>query len=98
MGGEENVTREAVEAAGLDWREWNYFVLEMLEDQRDMQEHIASEVARIEAATGEKVNLPKLVKNRHGLLYLADPPEETLPTGESESLAGREPPPDTAWG
>ncbi|MDQ3996525.1 MAG: hypothetical protein M3303_05855 [Gemmatimonadota bacterium] len=29
MGGEDKVTRKAVEAAGLDWREWGYFVVEI---------------------------------------------------------------------
>jgi hypothetical protein len=61
------VIRKAVEAAGLDWREWGYFVVEMHEHQRDTLEHMTSEVARIESATGEKIELPKLEKNRLGL-------------------------------
>ena len=75
MGGEENVTREAVEVYRLNWREWTEFVLEMHDHQRDMREHVASGVAKKEAATGEKVELPNLVRNRLGLLQLADPPK-----------------------
>jgi hypothetical protein len=59
MGGEDKVTRKAVEAAGLDWREWGYFVVEMHEHQRDTLEHMTSEVARIESATGEKDRAPE---------------------------------------
>jgi hypothetical protein len=98
MGGADKVTRNAVEAAGLDWREWGYFVVEMLEDQRDTQEHITSEVARIESATGEKIELPETVRDRLGLLHLKNPPEQTPPTGEREPPTGREPPPNTSWG
>jgi len=99
MGGEDKVTREAVEAAGLDWREWGYFVVSMLEHQRDTQEHVISEVARLEAATGKKIELPKLIKNRLGLLRLKDQPEGASgPRDEDESPAGREPPPGTHWG
>jgi hypothetical protein len=98
MGGEDKVTRKAVEAAGLDWREWGYFVVEMHEHQRDTLEHMTSEVARIESATGEKIELPKLEKNRLGLLYLKDPPDETPPSGEPEPNAGRDLPPGTSWG
>lgn len=54
---------------------------------------MASEVARIEAATGEKVELPKLVKNRLNLLHLKDPPEQTPPP--SSDTPGREPPADS---
>ena len=96
MGGEDKVTREAVEAYGLDWRDWVEFVLEMLDEQADTQDIMASEVARIEAATGEKVELPKLVKDRLGLLHLKDPPEQTPPP--SSDPPGREPPADTGWG
>jgi len=83
MGGEENVTRKAVEAAGLDWREWGYFVVEMLEAQADLREHIASGAARIESATGRNVELPKMVKTKHGLLRLAEEPETAEPGGET---------------
>jgi hypothetical protein len=47
----------------------------LLDHQRDMQEHIASDVAKMEAATREKVELPNLVRNRLGLLRFADPPK-----------------------
>jgi hypothetical protein len=96
MGGEDKVTREAVEAAGYDWRDWAEFVLEMLDHQRDTQDIMASEVARIEAATGGKVEPPKLEKDRLGLLHLKDPPEQTSPP--SGGPPGREPPADTGWG
>ena len=97
MGGADKVTPESIAAAGLDQREWSYFVVDMLEHDRDLWEHMTSDVARIEANTGEKVDLPKLEKDRLGLLHLKDPPEETPPTDEPEPGAHRKLPSDVGW-
>jgi hypothetical protein len=97
-GGLDKVTDEDLVRVGRTRRELEYFILDQHDEQRDTQEHIASDVAKIEANTGEKVDLPKLEKDRLGLLRLKDPPEEIPPTGEPEPGAGREPPPGTSWG
>jgi hypothetical protein len=52
-GSEENVTPEACEKAGLEWRDWSYFVVEMLQHQRWTAEHMASYEANYEAVHGE---------------------------------------------
>src|SRR6266508_6035064 len=76
-GSEENVTREACEAAGLDWRDWGYFVLEMAEDQRWTDEHMLAYETNYEATHG--VPAPgmaelhaRMRKDRLGLRHLYD--------------------------
>src|SRR4029450_10388857 len=48
----ENVTEEASKAAGLDWREWSYFVLDLLEDQQFTEEHMLAYETNYEAIHG----------------------------------------------
>ncbi len=96
-GGLDMITDEDLERIGRTRRDLEYLILDLHDHQHDTQEHIASEVARIEAMTGERVRMPELVKDKYGLLQLKHPPEQTPPTGKPEPSAGREPPPDTGW-
>jgi hypothetical protein len=49
----EDVTREACEQAGLDWRDWGYFVVEMIEHDRWTREHMLAYETNYEAMHGE---------------------------------------------
>jgi hypothetical protein len=71
----ENVTREACEQAGLDWRDWSYFVVEMIDEQRWTDKHMASYEANYEAmhgvpAPGVKELRARMRKDRLGLTHL----------------------------
>lgn len=87
-GGCENVTREACEAAGLDWREWGYFVVEMLEHQKETEEWKLAYETYYEAMHGEKLRgLPPMRKDRLGLLHLKEelgPANDDEKNGEAE--------------
>ena len=79
-GSEENVTREACEAAGLDWRDWNYFVLEMIEHDRWTEEHMVAYETNYEAIHGEpppgmRELRERMRKDRLGLSHL-DPDDK----------------------
>jgi hypothetical protein len=97
-GGLDHITDEDLATLGYTRRHLVCFILDLHDEQQDTQEHIASEVAHIEAMTGETVRMPELVKDRYDLLHLKNPPEETPLTGEPEPNAGREPPEGTGWG
>ncbi len=81
-GSEEDVTREACEAAGLDWRDWSYFVLEMIDHDRWTDAHMASYEANYEAkhgvpAPGMAELRARMRKDRLGLRHLdPDPADE----------------------
>lgn len=73
----EHVTREACERAGLDWRDWGYFVLEMLEHQQLMEDHMLAFETRHEAehgvpAPGMAELRARLRKDRFGLTHLIE--------------------------
>jgi hypothetical protein len=83
-GSEEDVTREACEEAGLDWRDWSYFVVETIEHDRWTDEHMASYEANYEAkhgnpAPGMAELRAHLRKDKLGLTHLVedDQDEET---------------------
>lgn len=80
-GDVENVTREACEAAGLDWREWGYFVVEMVEHERWTDEHMLAYETNYEAMHGEPVPgmaelRARMRKDKLGLTYLDPEPAE----------------------
>lgn len=71
----ENVTREACEQAGLDWRDWGYFIVEMIEHQRWTDEHMLSYETNYEAVHGEPAPgmaelRTRIRKDRFGLTHL----------------------------
>lgn len=77
-GSEEAVTPEACEAAGLDWREWCYFVLEMHDEQAFMDEHMLAYETNYEAmhgvpAPGMAKLRARMRKDRLGLSHLDEP-------------------------
>jgi hypothetical protein len=52
-GSEENVTPEALEAVGIDPRDWAYFVVEMIDTQRWTADHVLAYETNYEAWHGE---------------------------------------------
>lgn len=80
-GTEENVTPEACAAEGLDWRDWGYFVVEMIEDRRYTDEHMASYEANYEAKHGKPPPgiaelRARMRKDRLGLTHLDPDPAD----------------------
>jgi hypothetical protein len=80
-GSEENVTREACEAAGLDWRDWSYFVVEMIEHDRWTDAHMLSYETNYEATAAHGVPAPgmselreRMRKDKLGLTHLDPDP------------------------
>jgi hypothetical protein len=81
-GGIDNVTPEILLSNGFTDREFNYWVLKMVEEQRPRE----LELIALEARLGEKWAGANLEKDKFGLLRVKDEPKTDQP--ESEARPG----------
>jgi hypothetical protein len=77
----ENVTQELCARVGIDWRDWGYYVLELVEDDRWTDEHMLTYETRHEAAYGTPAPgmaelRARMHKDRLGLTHLDPDPAD----------------------